>query len=482
MKKRVIIIGGGVAGMQTALRLAEQGVSPVIIEKEAELGGKLRGWHVLFPSFTPAQEVLTELRRRVNESGIEVMTSTEVAGFTKESVTLADGRTLPCDSVVVASGFTLFDASIKEEYGYGIYDNVFTTADIERMLNEGRVAKADGSRPRRIAFLHCVGSRDEKVCQQHCSKVCCITGVKQAMEMKQLFPEADVFNFYMDIRMFGPGYEEMYREAQQRYNIHFLRGRISEASPTIDGRVQIKAEDTLTGRPLRMSVDMLVLIVGMQIGYGVMRRLNTANLSESVSVDTVSTALKGGLEWGNGFTQFPLDFTVDEADERTGTVEVTVLDTSSANELELLSNGQIQAAALATNALLNDKIDRVVYNVHAYIDEDSNIQHDSFFGMFPARGHQSAILTFVWTKSSSNATSIDWKMRIVSMDDTIAERIQKQVNSVSSLIEDPVVSQTKIDEEKAERDLEHRLHGREIFRGGKPDRSPSDLLEQDKQK
>ena len=239
---------------------------------------------------------------------------------------------------------------------------------------------------------------------------------------------------------------------------------------------------TITKTAMVVVIGILVLIVGMQIGYGVMRRLNTANLSESVSVDTVSTALKGGLEWGNGFTQFPLDFTVDEADERTGTVEVTVLDTSSANELELLSNGQIQAAALATNALLNDKIDRVVYNVHAYIDEDSNIQHDSFFGMFPARGHQSAILTFVWTKSSSNATSIDWKMRIVSMDDTIAERIQKQVNSVSSLIEDPVVSQTKIDEEKAERDLEHRLHGREIFRGGKPDRTPSELLEQDKKK
>ena len=82
--------------------------------------------------------------------------------------------------------------------------------------------------------------------------------------MKRLFPEADVFNFYMDIRMFGPGYEEMYREAQQRYNIHFVRGRISEASPTIDGRVQIKAEDTLTGRPLRMSVDMLILLVGMR--------------------------------------------------------------------------------------------------------------------------------------------------------------------------------------------------------------------------
>ena len=262
--KRVAVIGGGVAGMQTALRLAEQGVEPVIIEKEAELGGKLRGWHVLFPSFTPASEILTELRRRIAERGIEVMTRTEARGFSREGVQLPDGRMLACDSVVVCSGFTLFDASIKEEYGYGIYDNVFTTVDIERMLNEGNVTTSSGRRPRRIALLHCVGSRDEKVCQAHCSRVCCITGVKQAMELKRLFPDADVFNFYMDIRMFGPGYEEMYREAHQNYNIHFVRGRFSEASPTYDGRLQIKAEDTLTGRPLRMSVDMLVLLVGMR--------------------------------------------------------------------------------------------------------------------------------------------------------------------------------------------------------------------------
>ena len=264
MKKRIIVIGGGVAGMQTALRLAEQGARVLLVEKENELGGKLRHWHVLFPSFTPASEVLTELRRRINASDIEVLTGAEVVSLTSKSVSLRDGRELACDSVVLCSGFTLFDAAIKEEYGYGIYDNVFTSVDLERMFREGRVAKADGTRPRRIAFLHCVGSRDEKVCQQHCSKVCCITGVKQAMEMKRLFPEADVFNFYMDIRMFGPGYEEMYREAQQRCNIHFVRGRISEASPTIDGRVQIKAEDTLTGRPLRMSVDMLILLVGMR--------------------------------------------------------------------------------------------------------------------------------------------------------------------------------------------------------------------------
>lgn len=264
MKKRIVVIGGGPAGMQTALRLKARGMEPLIVEKEAETGGKLRGWHVLFPTFTPAGEVLAELRHRVREADIETMTSAEVVSFTQHEVALADGRRLAADAVVLATGFTLFDARIKEEYGYGIYDNVVTSADIERMLDEGRVAKVDGSRPKRIAFLHCVGSRDEKVCQQHCSRVCCITGVKQAIEMKRLFPEADVFNFYMDIRMFGPGYEELYREAQQRYNIHFVRGRISEASPTIDGAIQIKAEDTLTGRPLRMSVDLLVLLVGMR--------------------------------------------------------------------------------------------------------------------------------------------------------------------------------------------------------------------------
>ncbi len=264
MNKRVIVIGGGAAGMQAALRLKESGVEPLIVERDAETGGKLRDWYVLFPSFTPAADVLGELRRRVVERHIEVMTSVGVKSFTSREVTLDDGRRLACDAVVLATGFTLFDAALKEEYGYGLYDNVFTSADIERMLSRGRVAKADGSRPHRIALLHCVGSRDEKVCQQHCSRVCCITGVKQAMELRKLFPEADVFNFYMDIRMFGSGYEEMYREAQQKYNIHFVRGRISEASPTIDGRVQIKAEDTLTGRPLRMSVDMLVLLVGMR--------------------------------------------------------------------------------------------------------------------------------------------------------------------------------------------------------------------------
>ncbi len=254
--------------MQAALSLKSAGIEPVIIERSDRIGGKLREWHHLFPTSTPAREVLEKFENDIKTAGIEPMLHTEVEGISKTGVVLPEGRKLDADAVIVASGFDIFDARLKEEYGYKIYDNVYTTVDIERMLNEGQVALHDGSKPRRIAFLHCVGSRDEKVNQKHCSKVCCITGVKQAMELKTIFPEADIYNFYMDIRMFGPGYEELYQQAQQDYNINFIRGRVSEASATIDGQIQIKAEDTLVGRPMKMTVDMLVLIVGMKAGAG----------------------------------------------------------------------------------------------------------------------------------------------------------------------------------------------------------------------
>jgi heterodisulfide reductase subunit A len=278
MAHRVVIVGGGAAGIQTALELKSRGIEPIIVERDIELGGKARGWHKLFPLFTPAKDIIDPLIARLREERIRCFYGQEVTDIASDGVVLRSGERIPGDAVVVATGFTLFDAHRKQEYGYGLYDNVITSVDLERMMNSGRVVLTDGSEPRRIAFLHCVGSRDEKVDQKHCSKVCCITGVKQAIEIKQMFPDADVFNFYMDIRMYGPGYEELYRSAQQDYNIHFIRGRISEAAETINKRIQIKAEDTLTGRPLRMTVDMLVLLVGMSANY------ENKNLAQSAGI------------------------------------------------------------------------------------------------------------------------------------------------------------------------------------------------------
>ena len=238
-----------------------------------------------------------------------------------------------------------------------------------------------------------------------------------------------------------------------------------------------KVGQTISRTSLLVIALVLVSILGMQVVYGVSRRLNTANLSENVDRQTVEHAMESGVEWGNGFTQFPTNFTVDEADQRTGKVEVTVVDTDSRNELEMLSNSQIQAAALATNALLNDKIDRVTYNVCALVNRAGEFQHDSFFGLVPAKGTRRAMLTFVWTKSvSSYSNYIDWELKIVGMDDKTAQKIQEQVNSVSALIESSEIEQNKVDEERDEMQREKMLHGSEIFTGGKREKSIESVL------
>ena len=335
MKRHVIVIGGGVAGMQCAAELATQDINVTLIEKDSDIGGKVRGWHKLFPTFTPADEVLSGLRHKMAiTSNITIKTGCQATKITPHKVPLSSGEEFSCDAVVIATGYTLFDARIKEEYGYGIYDNVITSADLEEMFNKGDVRMKDGSTPRRIAILHCVGSRDEKVCQRHCSKVCCVTGVKQAIELKQLYPAADVFNFYMDIRMFGPGYEEMYREAQQRYNVHFVRGRISEVSPNIDNRLQIKAEDTLTGRPLKIGVDMLVLLIGM--------RSNDLN---------VNLQEEGGLRrQDSGFMQ-PKDSFLRNTESNVEGIFYAGAITAPKNVAEALNDGA--TAALSVKAWLN---------------------------------------------------------------------------------------------------------------------------------
>ncbi|MFR3312101.1 hypothetical protein [Collinsella stercoris] len=238
------------------------------------------------------------------------------------------------------------------------------------------------------------------------------------------------------------------REAADRERSRARAGKIDPLSEQDPSGSQVGK--TISRTAVVVILGVFVFVLGMQIVYGVSRRLNTANLSDRTNSETVEHAMESGVEWGNGFTQFPRDFTVDEASEKTGVVEVSVVDTDFRNELELLSNSQIQASALATNALLNGKINRVVYNVYALVDESGAFQHDSLFGFIPARGARRAMLTFVWTKSQSSVpANIDWELKIIGMDDDLAEAIQEQVNSVSSLTENPGASQAEIDEEQS---------------------------------
>lgn len=271
--KHIAIIGGGIAGMETACALTDAGHWVTLIEKEAQLGGKLNQWSYLFPDFTPVEKIKSELFDKCQDKDFSILLQTKVKSLERNrdkfKLETSNGQKLDADAIVVASGYDIFDAQRKEEYGYKIYDHVVTSADLEKMLKpEGNLSVAAGQNPKRIAFVHCVGSRDEKSGNHYCSKVCCITGVKQAIELKKRLPEAEIFCFYMDLRMYGKHFEELYREAQEKYDIQFIRGRLSEASEKINKSLLIKAEDTLSGRPLKMNVDLLVLLVGMEAGKG----------------------------------------------------------------------------------------------------------------------------------------------------------------------------------------------------------------------
>src|SRR5664279_1957121 len=272
MNKHVIVIGGGVAGLEVAGQLSNMGIEVSLIEKEPKTGGHLNKWYKLFPDRRESTEVQSYLGRIIHNYRIKVLTNTTIEKFKKGrghfSITTNKGEELVADAVIVATGFDLFKSARKEEYGYGIYDNVITSADLEEMFRNDNIVLTDGYAPEIIGIIHCVGSRDEKVGNFYCSKLCCVTAVKQAIEIREQLPESKVFCFYMDMRMGGAFYEELYREAQEKWGVNFIRGKVSEASESIDNKLLIKVEDTLAGRPLKMKLDMLVLMAGMEMSEG----------------------------------------------------------------------------------------------------------------------------------------------------------------------------------------------------------------------
>ena len=241
-------------------------------------------------------------------------------------------------------------------------------------------------------------------------------------EVQELFSELDASG----VLALSPAGRERARKARARSGARVV-DPLSGEDPS--GSIADRTIKLVAGA---FVLIVLLIVVGSQVGYGFSRRVNTTKLSDEVNYETVDRALQGGLEWGSGYTQFPTDYTVDAADENQGTIEVSVTDTTAKNELELLSSAQIQATALATNAFLNEKITRVVYNVSVIVNDEGVFQNSSLFGFIQPRGNIKSALTFTWTKhQSKGANGIDWECRITGVDKEIAERIQSQINSLS---------------------------------------------------
>jgi heterodisulfide reductase subunit A2 len=332
-KKKILVIGGGIAGTETSIKLSEMGYEVIIVESTNKLGGKLNQWDRLFPNQKPAYELLNTLKNSLNKN-ILPLYNTTISDIKRNNstfnTTLSNGKEIITDAIVVSTGFELFNASKKEEYGYGIYDNVLTSADLEKIFREGKpLLTSNGSKPKRIGIIHCVGSRDEKAGNTYCSQVCCITAVKQAIEIKEHLPETEIFCFYMDLRMFGRHFEEIYKKAQIEHGIQFIRGRLSESFENPDGSLLLKAEDTLLNKPLKINVDLLLLMVGMEpskSSASIIQSLNLKNGDDGfidqidMHYSAVNTNIEGVFTAGACTGPKTIEATLNEA--RSAAIEV----------------------------------------------------------------------------------------------------------------------------------------------------------------
>lgn len=192
----------------------------------------------------------------------------------------------------------------------------------------------------------------------------------------------------------------------------------------------------------KSAIALVIIFVGaiifIQVYVSHARNANTANLSSNVSVRTVADALDGGVEWGDGFTQFPSSFSVQEADENTGRIEVSVVDTTSKNDLMCFSKSQIQATAFSINSLLNPNIDTVIYHVNVHMGDDGKMQRTSLFGFFRPTGDIKPFMTFIWTKTTTPEGEVRFNCTITGLDSEFQDLLRSQIaQQVPEVSDDP---------------------------------------------
>jgi len=363
-----LVIGGGIAGIQAALEIANAGKKVYLLERTGTIGGHMAMFDKTFPTLDCAACILTPKMVEVGQHpNIELMTYCEVDGVNgipgnfqvkvlkkARRVDLAtcigcgictekcpakapsefdDGTTLrksiyipfpqavpnkylidadsctyvlngkcgvcvkfcPVENcinldekdetveinvgnIIVATGFQTFDPKRADQYGYGKYPNVVTSLEFERLVNAagptGGFIKSrtqdkkgnwifteEGAEPKSVALIHCIGSRDQNY-NKYCSRVCCMYSLKLAHLVKEKIPNAEVYEFYIDMRAFGKGYEE-FSERIKEEGVHMIRGRTAKVEEK-DGQLIVRSEEIYEERILETKVDMVVLSVGLE--------------------------------------------------------------------------------------------------------------------------------------------------------------------------------------------------------------------------
>lgn len=357
--RRALIIGGGVAGIQAALDLADTGYRVYLVEREPSIGGRMAQIDKTFPTMDCSICILAPKMSDVgHHPNIELLSNSEVidvsgyignfrvkvfkkpryvtddcsacgdctepcpvvapnefdAGLAirhaiytpfaqavpstyivdmeiclnKEGLIVCDKCIKACEreaikfemkpeeveldvgTIIVATGADVFDPSSLPDYGYGKYHDVITSLEFERLINAGGpsgghlIRPSDLRVPKRVAFIQCVGSRSEKSERLHCSNVCCMNTIKDSLLIKEHWPETEIRVFYIDIRAYGKGFEDLYRRAKKE-GVRFIRGLPAEIlEDKIDHSLWLIGENTLQNELYKMNTDMVILSVGLE--------------------------------------------------------------------------------------------------------------------------------------------------------------------------------------------------------------------------
>jgi heterodisulfide reductase subunit A-like polyferredoxin len=272
----LLVIGGGVAGMQAALDSARAGQKVVLVEMGGELGGRSRRFtHSVVRGPTPAEKVLRLEKELVQQSNVKLMLGSHIGSLSRDdervSAIIADRggvmSEIEARAVLIATGMEPIDVNAIPEYGAGRLKGVVTSIEFDDMLSNW---ETDGrSEAVNVSIVQCVGSRVEKRGVPYCSNYCCMNAVKEAIRLKKLDPRVQVHVFYIDMRTFGRGQEAAYKEAR-RLGVRFIRGQPAMVREK-DGKLLVCGENTLLNELYEMPVDIVVLNVGLRLSQETLR-------------------------------------------------------------------------------------------------------------------------------------------------------------------------------------------------------------------
>ncbi len=418
VNKDTLVIGGGIAGIQASLEIANGQQKVFLVERSGTIGGHMAMFDKTFPTLDCAACILTPKMVEVGQhNNIELLTYSEVKSVTGNAgnftvtihkkarrvnistcigcgtcsekcpskvsgifdagtalqksiyipfpqavpnkymidedscIYVKNGKCGVCakvcpvpdcinldekdqeveikvGNIIVATGFKTFDAGKVDQFGYGKYPNVLTSLELERLVNAAGptggfikfrsqdkkgnwIFSPESDEPKSVAIVHCVGSRNENY-NKYCSKVCCMYSLKLAHLIKEKLPDAEVSEYYIDMRAFGKGYEEFYQRINKE-NIHIIRGRTAQVKQNSQGMI-IRTEDIEGSRLLEQNVDMVVLSVGIEPAEGASSLASMLGLPQDNNgwfsgknyISDPTSTIKGGISIA-GVCQGPKD-------------------------------------------------------------------------------------------------------------------------------------------------------------------------------